>query len=129
MSKAYSSNLNQAQFELIEPLIPAAKAGGRPRAVQMWAVLNAILYVVVQGCKWRDLPGDFPAWQTVYTYFRNWCKDGTWITIHDRLRDWVRVDHDRPSSPSEAIVDSQSVATATMVHESVGFDGKTHQGT
>lgn len=67
MSKVYSSNLNQAQFELIESLIPAAKPGGRPRKVDMWAVLNAIFYVVVQGCKWRDLPSDFPAWQTVYT--------------------------------------------------------------
>jgi putative transposase len=92
----------------------------------MWAVLNAIFYVVVQGCKWRDLPGDFPAWQTVYTYFRNWRRDGTWVAIHDRLRDWVRTDQGRPSSPSEAIVDSQSVATATMVHECVGFDKAKH---
>ena len=72
MSKAYSSNLSQAQFELIEPLIPPAKPGGRHREVEMWAVLNALFYVVVQGCKWRDLPGDLPVWQTVYTYFRNW---------------------------------------------------------
>ena len=122
MSKVYSSNLSQAQFELIEPLIPPTKPGGRPREVDMWAVLNAILYVVVQGCKWRDLPGEFPAWQTVYTYFRNWRKDGTWIAMHDRLRSWVRADRGRPGSPSEAIVDSQSVATATMVHDSVGFD-------
>lgn len=73
-------------------------------------------------CIWRDLPGEFPAWQTVYTYFRNWCKDGTWIAMHDRLRGWVRADRGRPGSPSEAIVDSQSVATATMVHDLVGFD-------
>ena len=126
MSKAYSSNLSQAQFELIEPLIPPAKPGGRHREVEMWAVLNAILYVVVQGCKWRDLPGDFPVWQTVYTYFRNWRQDGTWVAIHDRLRGWLRADNSRLLSPSEAIVDSQSVATATMVHESVGFDKAKH---
>ena len=95
----------------------------------MWAVFNAILYVVVQGCKWRDLPGDFPVWQTVYTYFRNWRQDGTWVAIHDRLRGWLRADNGRLLSPSEAIVDSQSVATATMVHESVGFDNSvTHKG-
>jgi transposase len=122
MIKAYSSNLTQAQFELIEPLIPQAKAGGRPREVEIWAVLNAIFYVLVQGCKWRDLPRDFPAWQTVYTYFRNWRIDGTWIEIHDRLRDWTRADHGRPGSPSEAIIDSQSVATASMIHDAVGYD-------
>jgi putative transposase len=126
MSKAYSSNLTQAQFELLESLIPPAKPGGRPREVDISAVLNAILYVVVQGCKWRDLPGDFPVWQTVYTYFCNWRKDGTWVTIHDRLRSWVRADNGRPNSPCEAIVDSQSVATGTMVHDSVGFDNAKH---
>ncbi len=126
MSKAYSSNLTQEQFELIEPLIPAAKPGGRPRAVDIWEILNAILYVVVQGCKWRDLPGDLPPWSTVYTYFRNWRNDGTWLAIHERVRDWVRADNGRPASPSEAIVDSQSVATATMVNEAVGFDAAKH---
>lgn len=129
MSKAYSSNLSQAQFELIEPLIPPAKPGGRHREVEMWAVLNALFYVVVQGCKWRDLPGDLPVWQTVYTYFRNWRKDGTWVKIHDRLRDWVRVDCDRQASPSEAILDSQSVKSAAMVNQEIGFDsGKRIKG-
>ena len=123
MSKAYSSNLTQAQFELIEPLIPPAKPGGRPREVDMWAILNAILYVVVQGVKWRDIPGDLPPWSTAYTYFRNWRQDGTWINIHDRLRGWVRADAGRQESPSEAIIDSQSVKSATMVSEAVGFDG------
>ena len=67
MSKAYSSKLSQDQFELIAHLIPAALAGGRPRTVEMWAVMNAILSVVVQGCKWRDIPADLPPWSTVYT--------------------------------------------------------------
>lgn len=82
MSKAYSSNLTQSQFELIEPLIPVAKSGGRPREVEIWAVLNAIFYVLVQGCKWRDLPENFPAWQTVYTYFRNWRIDGRVVVAY-----------------------------------------------
>ena len=126
MSKAYSSNLTQEQFELIEPLIPPAKPGGRPREVDMWEILNAIFYVVVQGCKWRDLPSDFPPHSTVYTYFRNWRIDGSWVAIHDRLRAWVRADNDRPESPSEAIIDSQSVPTATMVNKAVGFDKAKH---
>lgn len=123
MSKAYLSNLTAEQFELIEPLLPPAKIGGRPRKVEILAVLNAIFYVVCEGCQWRALPGDFPVWQTVYTYFRNWRQDGSWIKIHDRLREWVRMAQDRFASPSEAIIDSQSVKTATMVTQDVGFDG------
>ena len=91
MIKAYSSNLTQAQWELLESLIPPAKPGGRPRKVEIWAVLNAIFYVLTQGCTWRNLPADFPSWQTVYTYFRNWRKDKTWLKIHDHLREWVRL--------------------------------------
>jgi transposase len=76
MSKAYTSNLTRDQFELIEPMLPKAKPGGRPRTVCLWAVLNAIFYLVSQGCSWRELPGDFPAWQTVYTYyFLQWAMD------------------------------------------------------
>ncbi len=109
MSKSYSTNLTQDQWELIEPLIPATKPGGRPREVDVWEVLNAIFDVLYEGCRWRGLPGDFPNWQTVYTYFRNWRIDGTWVRIHDRLREWTRVDRDREPIPSEAIIDSQSV--------------------
>lgn len=127
MTKAYSSNLTRDQFELLESLIPPAKPGGRPRTVDMWAVLNAILYVVVQGCKWRDIPGDLPPWSTAYTYFRNWREDGTWLAIHDRLRSWVRATNGRQESPSEAILDSQSVSTATMVNEAVGYDSAKHR--
>lgn len=129
MSKAYTSNLSQDQWELLEPLIPAAQPGGRPREVDVLGVLNAIFYLLTQGCTWRNLPGDFPAWQTVYTYFRNWRLDGTWVQIHARLREWTRVAHARCPSPSEAIVDSQSVKSAAMVSEAVGFDaGKLVKG-
>ncbi len=72
MSKAYPSNLTRAEYEFLQDLIPEPKLGGRPRTIVMWEVLNAIFYVLVEGCRWRSLPGDFPAWQTVYTYFRNW---------------------------------------------------------
>jgi len=65
---------------------------------------------------------DFPAWQTVYTYFRNWSQDGTWLKIHDHLREWTRIEQERHWSPSEAIIDSQSVKSAAMVSQEVGFD-------
>ncbi|MBW4695296.1 MAG: transposase [Lyngbya sp. HA4199-MV5] len=61
MVKFYSSNLTRAHFDLIQPLLPAAKPGDRPRSTSLWAMLNAIFYVVTQGCQWQDLPGDFPA--------------------------------------------------------------------
>jgi len=71
-------------------------------------ILNAILYLLSEGCRWRSLPGDFQHGKQS-TYFRNWRIDGTWVSIHDRLREWVRVDNEREASPSEVIVDSQSV--------------------
>lgn len=129
MSKAYPSNLSHAQYEFLSDLIPEAKRGGRPREVDMWEVINAIFYILVEGVRWRSLPGDFPPWQTVYSYFRNWRKDGTWLHIHDSLREWTRIDIERHRSPSEAIIDSQSVKTAAMVNEAVGYDaGKKIKG-
>lgn len=123
MSKAYPSNLTRDQYEFLSELIPPAKPGGRPREVDMWEVLNAIFYVLLEGCRWRALPSDFPAWQTVYTYLRKWRLDGTWISIHDQLHEWVRLEAQRHPSPSEAIIDSQSVKSAAGVHQRVGFDG------
>ncbi|MBD2730241.1 IS5 family transposase [Nostoc sp. FACHB-892] len=129
MSKAYPSNLTRVQYEFLSDMIPEAKPGGRKREVDMWEVLNGIFYVLVEGVRWRSLPGDFPIWQTVYTYFRNWRKDGTWLKIHDSLRQWTRIEQERHQSPSEAIIDSQSVKTTAMVHEAVGYDaGKKIKG-
>ncbi len=99
MSKAYPSNLSYAQFEYLNDVLAPAKPGGRPRTVDLWEVLNAIFYVLVQGCSWRALPADFPAWQTVYTYFRKWQQDGTWIKLHDCLREFTRIEQERQPSP------------------------------
>jgi putative transposase len=95
----------------------------------MWEILNAIFYILVEGVRWRSLPGDFPAWQTVYTYFRQWRKDKTWIKIHDRLHEWTRIEQGRDPRPSEAMIDSQSVKSAAMVSQAVGYDaGKKIKG-
>jgi len=129
MSKVYPSNLTYAQYEFLRDLLPEVKSGGRPRIVDLWEILNAIFYVSVEGVRWRALPGDFPAWQTVYTYFRNWRRDGTWVKIHDCLREFTRIEQQRHSNPSEAIIDSQSVKSAAMVSELVGYDaGKKIKG-
>lgn len=74
-------------------------------------------------------PSGIPERQTVYTYFRNWRRDGTWVRMHDTLREWVRIEAGRQPSPSEAIIDSQSVKSAAGVNQSVGYDaGKQIKG-
>ena len=89
---------------------------------------SAIFYVLCEGIRWRANPCDLPAWQTVYTYFR-WRIDGTWLKLHDSLREWTRIEQERYPSPSEAIIDSQSVKSAAMVSQSVGYDpGKQIKG-
>lgn len=85
ISKVSPSNLTQEQWEVLGPLILEAKPGGRLREVYIGELLNAIVYILCEGCRWRSLPGGFPKWQTVYTCFPNWGKDGTWVGIHDHL--------------------------------------------
>ncbi|ABW26677.1 IS5 family transposase [Acaryochloris marina] len=123
MPTAYDSDLTTLQWELLEPLIPAAKPGGRPRTTDMRSVLNAILYLVVTGCQWRQLPHDFPCWSTVYSYFRRWRDDGTWVHINEHLRMQERVSEDRHPSPRAAICDAQSVKVGNPRCHSIGFDG------
>jgi putative transposase len=103
--------LTDAQWEEMEPLIPPAKPGGRPRTADMRAVLNAINYVVRTGCQWRFLPRDFPPKSTVYDYFWQWGRDDLWETMHDTLRRQVRIQAGREESPSAAVIDSQTVKT------------------
>jgi putative transposase len=85
-AKPYPTNLTDAEWELIKDLIPPAKPGGRHRALDMRAVVNAIFYVVDGGIKWRMLPHDYPKWPSVYWYFRQWRDSGDWQRIHDTLR-------------------------------------------
>ena len=109
--KGYSTDLTDAQWALIESLIPAAQAGGRPRSVDLREVVNAVLYLLRTGCSWRLLPNDVPAWGTVHYYYRRWRLDGTWERIHDALRERVRLTAGRAATPSAAILGSQSVKT------------------
>jgi putative transposase len=108
---AYPSDLTDAEWRLLEPLLPPAKPGGRPRAYPLREVINAIQYVLRSGCAWRLIPHDLPHWQTAYHYFRTWRRDGTWLRIHDQLREAVRTQMGRQAQPSAAILDAQSVKT------------------
>ncbi len=109
--KDYPTDLTDEQWKILQPLIPPAKPGGRPRRTNIREVINAIFYLLRAGCAWRLLPHDFPPWQTVYTYFRQWKKDGTWKTIHDTLHNECRKQDGREVEPSASILDSQSVKT------------------
>ena len=109
--RSYSSDLSDEEWQILQPLVPEAKPGGRPRVHHARELLDAIFYVVRGGCAWRLLPHDFPPWQTAYHYFRVWRIDGTWERTHTTLRERTRRKAAGEATPSGAIVDSQSVRT------------------
>jgi transposase len=109
--KPYPSDLSDAEWKILEPLLPAEKEGGRHRGYALREVINALQYLIRNGGAWRSLPHDLPHWQSVYHYFRLWKRDGTWVRIHDHLHEEVRRQMGRDVQPSAAVIDSQSVKT------------------
>jgi transposase len=102
----YPSDLKDAEWTLIEPLLPPAKPGGRPRNTNMRALINAIFYLLQSGCQWNMLPREFPSTSTVHGYFKEFSSDGTWARIHDELYRATRDLEDKEESPSYVIIDS-----------------------
>jgi len=118
----YSTNLTDAAWMLLAPLLPAARIGGRPRTTDLRSVVNAIFYLLRTGCQWRLLPREFPAWGTVYHYFRAWKNAGVWTCLQRTIYEQVRALAGRPACPSVVIMDGQSVKT-TERGGIRGFDG------
>jgi transposase len=111
MRQSYSSDLSDAEWEVLEPLIPAVRPGGRPRKHADRDLLDAMSYVLRGGIAWRALPHEYPPWQTVYCCFRRWRLDGSLECINTVLRAATRVRVGRSAEPSAAILDSQSAKT------------------
>jgi transposase len=100
----YPSDLSDAEWALVEPLIPPAKRGGRPRTIDVREVLNAIFYILSTGCQWRALPTDFPPQSTVWEYLDLWNWDGTLLRIHHALYVEARERAGREASPTIATI-------------------------
>lgn len=108
----YPSDLTDAEWALVEPLIPPAKHGGRRREVNVREVLNGLLYVLSTGCQWRAVPKDLPPKSTLFSYFDLWNWDGTLDRLHEELYVKCREEMGREASPTAAVIDSQSVKSA-----------------
>ena len=109
--KRYPSDLTEAEWAILEPLVPQAKPGGHPRTVNIREVVNGIFYVLRGGIPWRFLPKEFPPWPTVYYYFWVWRREGVIEGMNTVLREQERVRVGRVPTPSAGVIDSQSVKT------------------
>ena len=108
----YPSDLTDAEWGLIKPLIPPAKRGGGKRTVDIRAVVNGVMYVLSTGCQWRYIPKDLPPRSTVHGYFCLWSYHGTLESIHHTLYVRCREQEERDASPTACVIDSQSVKSA-----------------
>src|SRR5436190_9382395 len=107
----YPSDMTDREWAIIAPLLPPARSGGRPRTVDLRAVIDAILFMASSGCQWRMLPKDFPPRSTVQGYFYAWRDSRLWEALNHLLVMSARELEGREASPTAGVIDSQSVKT------------------
>ena len=127
--KPYPSDLTDAQWELLAPFIPKRAAESPRKPIDRREIVNGILYLLRTGCSWKQTPHDLPNGKTVYHYFRQWKRDGTWEKAMTSLRKQARTQMGRDPEPSAAIIDSQSIKTSPVRSVERGYDaGKKNHG-
>jgi putative transposase len=128
--KAYPSDLTNDEWRILEikynSLITSKR--GRPRAVPLREIFNALRYISRSGCQWRMLPNDLPDWRNVYDHYRRWIDNGLLIALNDALRCDLRILESRDAEPSAGIIDSQSVKSAEYAYEASYDAGKKIKG-
>ena len=123
MRDPYPSDLSDAEWALLAPLLPPPRSTGRPRKWPDRLVADAVFYVLRSGCAWRMLPREFPPWPTVFSRFRRWRLGGTLRRAHDVLRTLARRQAGRGPRATAAIIDSQSTKTTGVGGPGRGYDG------
>jgi putative transposase len=125
--KRYSTDLTDAEWEQLAPLVQRMGTMGRPVKLDLREIVNALFYWARTGCQWRLLPNDFPNWTSVRYYFDKWEKDGTWERINKTVRREMRIQSSRTVELSADLSHNQAINSTPSNAEDIYDLGKKPQ--